>query len=331
MCWKPVIALLAGAMMVCGCGRRPETAPAGPAVPVVLGLGVEADNGLALLAERLKLFDAASVSATVSNFASGKLALGALLRGEVEIATAAQTPIVTEGFERRDLRILAVVGTSDNMMKIVARKDAGVLTAGDLRGKKIATQPLSFMHFFLHLFLLKNGVQPAETDIVFAQPDVLAAMLAQGEAQAASLREPFTAQALKMLGGNAIVLEEPGLCVRYYVLLTTERVLREKPAAVMGVLRALLEAGRRARHDPAAMEGIIVDRLKIDAAAARRLCREIDLRVNLPQSLLVNLEDEARWVASVQSGAAREIPNYLELVAVEPLKTLQPDAVTVIH
>lgn len=331
MPWNLLTVLLAAAMAVCGCGRRPAVEASGPPVPVTLGFGVEADNALALLADQQKLFDAANVSAAVSNFPSGKLALGALLKGEVEIATAAQTPIVTESFSRRDLRILAVLGTSDNMMKIVVRKDAGISAPGDLRGKRIATQPLSFMHFFLDLFLLKNGVQPAEASLVFGQPDALPAMLERGEAEAASLREPLTSQALAKLGGKAAVFEEPGLCVRYYILVTTEGVLRDKPEAVRGVLRALLEAGAIARENPSVVESIIRQRLKVDAATAQGLRREVDLRVSLPQSLLVSLEDEARWVMSAQPGGGGTIPNYLEYLAADPLSDLQPDAVTVIY
>lgn len=331
MRWILVGMLWAGMMMAAGgCGRRPEAAPAGPPAPVVLGLGVEADDGLALLAVREKLFEKANLSAVISNYPSGKVALAALLKGEVEIATAAQTPIVTEGFDRHDLRVLAVVGVSDNIMKIVARKDAGIATPADLRGKRMATQSLSFMHFFLHLYLLKHGIHPDKVDMVFGQPDALPAMLARGDVQAASLREPLTSQALASLGDQAVVFEAPGLCVRYYCLVTTERVLREKRETVTRVLRALLHAQAIAGRDPRLMEGILAERLKVDAAIAGKLREAVDLRVTLPQSLLVSLEDEARWVRSCQSGGGA-IPNYLEYLAAEPLRALQPEAVTVIY
>ncbi len=328
--WNLVPLFMAGVVAVSGCGSRRESAQPLPGIPVTLGLGMEADSGLAFLAEQKNLFKAANLAVAVSNYPSGKLALGALLRGEVEMATAAQTPIVTESFSRRDLRILAVLGSSDNLMKIVARKDAGIRGPGDLYGRRIATQSMSFMHFFLGLYLLKNGIQPGDAELVFGQPDELPAMLERGDVQAAVLREPLTTRAVSRLGDSAVVLQDPGLCVRYYCLVTTDRVLREKPRMVEGVLRALLEAAEVARRKPESLEGVIAERLQLNDASVQRMRREIDFRVTLPQSLLVSLEDEARWVVFM-NGHAEEIPNYLHYLEPGPLAGLQPEAVSVIH
>lgn len=300
-------------------------------MPVLLGFGVEADNGLAFVAQDCRLLDAAGLKASVSNYPSGKLALEGLLRGEVEMATVAQTPLVVESFGRKDIRVLAVLGTSDNMIKIVARKDAGIGTGADLRGRRIATQPMSFMHFFLSLYLLKSGVAPADAEMVFAKPDDLPLLLETGKVQAASLREPLITRTLRLLGGEVVVLEEPGLCVQYRCLVTTASVLREKPEAVRRVLRALLDAAATARRDPQVFEGILQARLGLNSKSAGEMRRQIDFRISLPQSLVVGLEDEARWVRPLLPEAGGDIPNYLEYMATAPLSELQPDAVTLVY
>jgi NitT/TauT family transport system substrate-binding protein len=296
-----------------------------------VGLGRELVNGLALVADRRKLYASENLAVTVSNYPSGKLALGALLRGEVEMATVAQTPIVLESFKRHDLRIIAVLGSSDNEMKVVGRKDLGVLGPGDLKGKRVATQSVSSMHFFLHLYLLKHGMTWEDIKVRFVQPEELPGMLERGEVQAVSLREPFTSQVLAKLGGKAIVLEEPGLYVRSYCLVTTERMLREKPKAVAGVIRALLAADCLARREPTPVRAVLGNALGIPDAEMRSLWTSVELRICLPQALLLSMEDEARWVMSEHLTEVRTMPNFLEFLDVEPLVALRPDVVTVIR
>ncbi len=327
---NPVL-LAVSLLILAGCGRCPDQCPPVPSIPVKLGLGREAINGLALLADQRKLYSGEHLLAAVSNYPSGKLALAALLRGEVEIATAAQTPIVMESFNRRDLRIIAVVGSSDSEMKVVGRKDLGVQTPGDLKGKHIATQSFSSLHFFLHLYLLKRGMTWDDVKIRFAQPDDLPLLLERGDVQAVSVREPLTSQVVAKLGNKAVVFEDQGLYVKFYCLVTTERILQEKPKAVAGVLRALLEADRLARRDPETVSDSLTKELAITPASARELWPGIDLRVCLPQALLLSLEDEARWVLVESRTAEREMPNYLDLLDIGPLNSLQPEVVTVIH
>lgn len=327
---NPVL-LAVSLLVLAGCGRCPDKCPPVPSIPVKLGLGREAVNGLALLADQRKLYSCESLLATVSNYPSGKLALAALLRGEVEIATAAQTPIVMESFSRRDLRIIAVVGSSDSELKVVGRKDLGVVEPADLKGKHIATQSFSSMHFFLHLYLLKRGMTWEDIKIRFAQPDELPLLLEGGEVQAISIREPLTSQVVAKLGNRAVVFEDPGLYVKFYCLVTTERILKEKPEAVAGVLRALLEADRVARRDPETVSDSLTKELDIAPASARELWPCVDLRVCLPQALLLSLEDEARWVLVERHTAAQAMPNYLDLLDIGPLESLRPEVVTVVH
>jgi NitT/TauT family transport system substrate-binding protein len=294
-------------------------------------MGQEAVGGLMLLAEQRHYYANENLAVTVSHYPSGKLALAALLRGEVDVATAAQTPIVVESFSRPDLRIVAVVGSSDNEMNLVIRRDMGVNGAADLRGKRIATQSTSSMHFFLHLYLLKHGLTWKDVAMTFKPPDELPGMLERGEVQAVSMREPLTSQVLSRLGSKVMVLDDPGLYVKFYCLVTTERVMREKPKAVERVIRALLAADRLAMADPEAVRADLARTLEIPAVSSRRLWPYVDLRVCLPQALLLSLEDEARWAMREQLVPAKAMPNYLDLLDMAPLMALRPEVVTVIQ
>ena len=51
--------------------------------------------------------------------------------------------------------------------------------------------------------------------------------------------------------------------------------------------------------------------------------------VSLDQSLILALEDEARWTAET-SGSGATIPNFLDFIYADGLKAVQPDAVTIV-
>ena len=136
---------LAGALWLLALACKPSTTP-GPLRPVTIGCGKEMLGGLVFLAEQRQLFQPEGLAAEVRRYPSGKLALEALLRGEVTVAACASAPFAFAATEHSDLRILAVIATSVNEVKIVARRDHGIAQRGDLRGHKIGTQKIGRAH-----------------------------------------------------------------------------------------------------------------------------------------------------------------------------------------
>ncbi|NQU11936.1 ABC transporter substrate-binding protein, partial [bacterium] len=228
----PRLALVSGALiavsMAVACGPQPSI-PAADPNPIHLGLGLESLSGLAFIAEAQDFFTGEGLVVQTHRYPSGRLALKGLLAGEVEIATAAQTPVTFAAPQHPDLRILAVVGSSDNEMKLVGRRDHGINSGADLRGKTLATQPASSMHFFTHLYLLRHRVGADAVSLLFRPPDQLAGLLTRGEVDAIASREPLSSQVRDSLGANAIVLSDRGLYVKMYLLVCRAEFLKRRP------------------------------------------------------------------------------------------------------
>jgi hypothetical protein len=51
----------------------------------------------------------------------------------------------------------------------------------------------------------------------------------------------------------------------------------------------------------------------------------------LDQSILVSLEDEARWAMNERLTDKKEIPNYLDFIYVDALEQAKPETVTIIR
>ena len=306
-------------------------APGRSPTPVTLGIGVEPLAAPVILAESEGFFARRGVAASVRRFASGKLAMAAMLAGETQMATAAETPMVFESFNRRDFRVLAIIASSDNEGRIVVRQDRGIRAPGDLKGRRIVTQGASAMHFFLHMFLIKHGLSEKDVTIIFAPTDTFAEQLLDGRADACCAREPLISRAVAALGDKAAVFEAPGLFVKYYLLVTTQRFLQENPGAARAVLRALADAEVFAKAHPRQATGAVARTFQIAVPVVERLWPSLDLRLRLSQSLLLAMEDEARWTLSGRLVREAAMPNYLQFVHLDAMLSVKPSAVSIIR
>lgn len=59
-----------------------------------------------------------------------------LLAGKADIATSAEAVLVSHSFQNKNLRILSTIAIG-NTNGVVARKDRGIKTAKDLKGKRV--------------------------------------------------------------------------------------------------------------------------------------------------------------------------------------------------
>jgi NitT/TauT family transport system substrate-binding protein len=262
---------------------------------------------------------------------SGKEALAALTRGEADFASAAETPAAIESFTNDSFRVLAAIASTDNDPCIVARRDAGIAGPADLRGKRVGTQRASAVHFFLHLFLTRHLIPDDQVACEFGTGERVVARIISGDVDAVCVREPQVTHATAALGANAIVFREPGLYRRWEVLAGSVKVLRERPATAMAMLRALRAAQKLTESRRSVAGEALAKALAIDIDTALASVRETDLRVRLSQDLLVSLEEEARWAAQKKMAGGTNVPDFLRILYPDPLVAVDPDSVTMTH
>ena len=134
-----------------------------------------------------------------------------------------------------------------------------------------------------------------------------------------------------MLGTDAVTFEEPGLYVEYYSLVASERFLKEQPEAARRIVRALIAAETLAKNQPQRTLKIVAQAASIPEPTLRRLWPRMDLRVRLSQSLLVALEDQARWAIGDHWAGEAAIPNFLRFIHLDTMLAEKPAAVNIIR
>lgn len=114
---------------------------------------------LVWVAEHEGYFKQVGLDVEIQEYPSGKTALATMLETQkLDMVTAAQTPVMFNSFSRDDYAIMATMVHSDNDSKVLARKDHGIQSPADLRGKKIGVTKGSTGHFFLSRFLIQYGL-----------------------------------------------------------------------------------------------------------------------------------------------------------------------------
>jgi len=326
--------LLAGVIGLCGAGATQATATELARVDeaVRIGLSLQPGSALAIVALKQGYFADQGLRAAVTEYPSGKIALTkGLFAGTADLVIASDVPIVLSGFDRNDFKIIATVYAVDNQNRVIARKDRGISTPLDLRGKRIATQRASAVHFFLSLFLASHGIAENEVELSFAMPGRLPETLANGAIDAFAMREPFISRAKALLGGNAVVFEAPGLYDQTDQVVVSDRFLGERPDAVVKILRALIQAEEYVKANPVGAQRIVAKRIGVAPTQIAADWPRRPLRVSLDQSLLSRLETQARWAIRNKLVNGNSVPNYLNVIDLRGLDAVKPRAITVVR
>jgi NitT/TauT family transport system substrate-binding protein len=238
--------------------------------------------------------------------------------------------LALQGFKRSDLRALATIASADSI-DVVARKDRGINRPEDLRGKRVGANRNTASDFFLLSFLSFHGVSPSEIQLIDLKPSEMVTALVEGKIDAASCYYPYSDVLKKTFGENAVVWNAQGGQDYYFLLVVKDEFIKTRPRAVTGLLKGLLEAETFVKeHDKESME-ITARALNLDPEILARYWGRGRFRVRLDQEILTLMEDEARWAIRNKMVDGQKAPNYLNLLYLDGLEKLKPDAVSVVH
>ncbi|MDP2758575.1 MAG: NrtA/SsuA/CpmA family ABC transporter substrate-binding protein [Desulfurivibrionaceae bacterium] len=326
-----VLLVVLSVLLVVGCKQRQEESPTG--APMALEPVALCRSSTALLpvvvAEKQGFFAGQGLAVSVREAIMGKEALERMFRGECDLATAAEPPVVEYVRKRDDFRLLGALQNSDNLNRIVARADHGVTKPEDLRGKRIGTAKGTAPHYFLELFLEKHGLASRDVAMVFMKSDELLGALTSGKIDAVSMTNKVVSQAQEALQGNAVLLEEPGLYRNYYLLVATTKLLEKRPEVAVRFLRALAKAEEFIRDRPE--ETLAIAQAshgrKVSSLEIKQLLEGYQYRLTLDHAMLMGLEETARWMDVLAGNGRSPVPNFLAMISPEPLRTVQPDGV----
>ena len=329
---KAVFILIAVVMTVAtatGCAQEQEYT--GPVEKITVAIGTGPVTTLIHIASAKGCFENEGLDVVVQQHPSGKSAFNALLEGEADLATAAETPIIHAIMRGEKIGILATISSSEKNKMIVARKDKGVSIPNDLKGKRIGVTVGTNADFFMHSFLIMHGISRDEVEVINVGSNAIVDALTSGEVDAVSTWNPYISILQKGLGDNGVTFSGERIYRETFNIATKQDFANENPESIRKVLRALIKAQEFIKENPDEARETVAGKIGMDKAALSELWELYDFKVTLDQSLLVTLESEARWAIKNKLTDRTEVPNYLDYIYYDALEEVKPEAVTIIR
>lgn len=275
-------------------------------------------------------FQNEGLDVTLDSYLSGHLGLAAVLSGKADFATVGETPITRAAVDGKPVTVVATISQIDRAIRIIARKDRGISASGDLRGKKIGVVAGTTAQFFLRTYLATAFISPRDVQIIYVETDKLVDALLNGDVDAVSTWSPFTLVLRDRFGSNAVILDEPNIYTMTWNVTTTQEFAKNNPERVKAFLRAILRANSFIKENPDEARTLSAKHIGTDSPLYEGEWGDYDFTMELDQSLILNMEDQARWMFSSENRSARPVPDLADFIYADGLKAVQPGAVTIV-
>ncbi|MDX8399955.1 MAG: ABC transporter substrate-binding protein [Gallionellaceae bacterium] len=257
----------------------------------------------------------------------GKASLQTVLDHESDFATVAETPVMFNILKGEKIFLIANIEQSTTNNAIVARKDAGIKVAADLKGKRIGYTPGTTSEFFLDSLLTANGLLRKEIRPVPVKPEnMLDAIMSKKVDAASTWNYPLTLIKRK-LGTNGILFYDNEIYTETFNIAAQQDFVQQHPETVQKFLRALIKAEDFVTNNTDAAQSIMSEATKIDKDLIKEVWGSFNYHVVLDQTLLLTLEDETRWAIKNKLTKQTKMPDYMDFIHLDSLKAVKPEAI----
>ncbi len=227
-------------------------------------------NAPVIVADKKGMFAANGIDAKVTEFTSGPILFQALAGNQLDVGYVGFAPAAN--WFTRGMQTVAVAKVNYGQLAMVVRKDSGINSLADLKGKKIASvKKGSGTDALLRGYVLKEEAKleaDKDVDVISMPSGNMGAALMTKVVDAAFMWEPFTTQFL--LNGETKILfnvadKVPGY--PWYVIVVKKEFLEKNRDAVVKLLQAHGEAVEFLNSSPTAGNDLIAATFKPRVAA----------------------------------------------------------------
>ena len=183
-----------------------------------------------------------------TEFPSGPPLLEALNVGAIDFGVAGETPPIFAQAAGAPLVYLAYDPPAPQGEAILVPKDSTLISVADLKGKKVALNKGSNVHYLLVKALEQAGLKYTDIQPVFLAPSDALAAFTHGSVDAWVIWDPYEAAAEASTGAR-ILADGTGLVANHQFYFSSKKFLAGDAKAVDVVLEALNEADEWTRNN----------------------------------------------------------------------------------
>ena len=246
-------------------------ASAEDSLPIKIGYQAIAD-WLLFVARDLKLFEKAGLAPSYVKFVAGAPMIEATRNGSIDVASLGSVPFLIGRSQGVDWVMIGINPEGAYTEGLVARKDSGINTAADLRGKRIGFFKGSTAHYGVMTTLRQYGIRRDQVTLVHLTPAEQLAALARKEIDAAMVWEPWMQRMIHEAEGRIVVTEgDIGIYTNVDGYAVRRDWLQGNRETAVRFLRALLVANDVVEKDPRVAIRALVQEMQIREAWAEAI------------------------------------------------------------
>lgn len=215
-------------------GCSPEKDVSVPEKTIKIGVMPDVESIPFIIAEKNGYFAQEGVKVKIEHFKSAQDRDSALQSGELD---GVITDIVAVVFANEGGFDLKIIAKNDGNIELLAGKEAGIKSLGEVKGKDIGLSTNTIMEYTLDKMLESAQLTPADINkAAVPQLPTRLEMLQGGKIDGAILPEPLAGLAAE--NGATVLNSTDGIDNKAGAIAFTGKSLKENPAAVKAIFRA---------------------------------------------------------------------------------------------
>jgi NitT/TauT family transport system substrate-binding protein len=200
-------------------------------------------------------------------FSDNSVMAGALKGGELEASTLTYDQVLVADAKGWKLKVVMPLDYSVGGDAILA--NSTVKDVGDLKGRKVAFQPLSPSDFLLGYALAQRGLSKKDLKPVNVTPEAVVATMASGSVDAGVTYQPSVSIIQKLGGGklyHVLLSSKDARGMITDVLAVRDDTIERNPQFVAGLIQGTMEGRAFMQKEPAKAAATIAKTLEISTA-----------------------------------------------------------------
>jgi sulfonate transport system substrate-binding protein len=200
-----------------------------------------------------------------TEFPAGPQLLEGLNVGSIDFGTVGEAPPIFAQAAGADLIYVGNEPPASAAEAIIVPKDSPLKSLADLKGKKVALNKGSNVHYLLVKLLEKAGVKYSEIDTIFLTPADARAAFERGSVDAWAIWEPFLAAAQKQTGAR-ILADGQGVVNNHQFFLASRAYAKKRSDVVSIVLEEVAAVDQWAKTNQKEAAAALQPQIGLDQA-----------------------------------------------------------------
>jgi len=198
-------------------------------------------------------------------FPAGPQLLEGLNLGSIDVGFVGEAPPIFAQAAGAKFAYIGYDPAAPEAEALLVPKDSAIKSVADLKGKKIALNKGSNVHYLLVKLLEKHGLKPGDVQPVYLPPADARAAFESGRVDAWAIWDPFAAAAEKSIGAR-VLASGRGVVNNYAYYLAERNFTAKNPQVIQALFDDSVERGawlkanlRKAAEQIAPLQGLPVD------------------------------------------------------------------------